>query len=1024
MATGGSSPGTIYSPLPQSISDADTTEEEEEEEELNNVGLGRETGSHAMKTSHSHAPKGGSDGRNAHPKEQNNQRDSVGLQQPNQFSKTPGRGRLGRGDYQPLGGSDLTLNGMTSQLNLKSKDAESDPDASHPPPLVLPSPKRPAMSGLRRACFFFSILLCFLVVIGFLFVLPCDLPGCDPSNDSFSSSSNNSSQFSSISSLRSIRGSWERILPGIELKGRVHLVPSPSGGGLNMVFLVRGQLPGLLSSPVVPPPAMSLVSSSFLAESSNCSFAPLSNSKKASSVKNDGQTLLNFCNTNLELTSSHSKFHEPSEGNNSINRDKGSNSVPHYRSKRILDNPSFQSAGNTNKSSTSVRELKNGLPVNESGPGVGISVDGFVNSGGKNQVDKNTVKSEEKVPSEGSLRAKRSNKSEDSNSDSDFFGVVIGSGGGGLVSLNGATGQPLWHISLPSPPEELDCGLLDTDGDGVPDCLAFSGRSGLLAAVNPSTDLDGDGTNELAVACTLPNPPFPPVHQNNSSKTSVPSPNSSSYSPHLANAKATESKTTSKKELIYSSSTSSSDIPLYTSNRPLPSPSSSPDTVSLALASGRSGSIIGQPYTPSGCVTVSSITLNVQTLNIFYRCITDGGDEIGETISVKELYGKRFEVSSSSSTVNKISSTVQTPRPSPSSEDTSTTSTNQNIPLASHPQRHSMSSSAWVSDHRLLVENHGQCLSILLSNNNSSQPACSVSVRLTDSRNATLWAHEGVHAHAMDPVPLLSEGGNGEHPISGFVLKFWQWSAPRDHGSAAKDEKNRDLNNGITPGGTNSLFRTRLRRSAPHGLLLPPHMAAATSLPLPSPEFHLKNYSLQNKRQSPIGKLPHHGGLFPGVSGKKKLKGSLNKGPYSPIVNQLMERVVLITFNDTGLHVINASQSEIIQLCERVKGFGGSGKKKWKIGKGKMHADSNFPEQKLRCQPELAYQEQSLLVADLDKDGYQELLSYLTTYVDSRKEESELKGNSPKWHLESRVKVVLLEAELPKLYEAVSTPGS
>lgn len=62
----------------------------------------------------------------------------------------------------------------------------------------------------------------------------------------------------------------------------------------------------------------------------------------------------------------------------------------------------------------------------------------------------------------------------------------------------------------------------------------------------------------------------------------------------------------------------------------------------------------------------------------------------------------------------------------------------------------------------------------------------------------------------------------------------------------------------------------------------------------------------------------------------------------------------------------------------------------------------------------------AVLIADLDQDGSQELISYLTTYTNNNPEGSSVASDASKWHLQSRVRVVRLEAELPKLYEAVA----
>ncbi|XP_066250108.1 uncharacterized protein [Euwallacea similis] len=94
---------------------------------------------------------------------------------------------------------------------------------------------------------------------------------------------------------------------------------------------------------------------------------------------------------------------------------------------------------------------------------------------------------------------------------------------------------------------------------------------------------------------------------------------------------------------------------------------------------------------------------------------------------------------------------------------------------------------------------------------------------------------------------------------------------------------------------------------------------------------------------------------------------------------EVTERVVLITFNDSNIHEINASYTEISQIC-------------------RQHGND--------CQPAVESQEDSLLVRDLEKDSSTELVSFYSSYV-KRGED---------WHLVSYVKMLRLEEELPKLY--------
>ncbi|CAG9770644.1 unnamed protein product [Ceutorhynchus assimilis] len=94
---------------------------------------------------------------------------------------------------------------------------------------------------------------------------------------------------------------------------------------------------------------------------------------------------------------------------------------------------------------------------------------------------------------------------------------------------------------------------------------------------------------------------------------------------------------------------------------------------------------------------------------------------------------------------------------------------------------------------------------------------------------------------------------------------------------------------------------------------------------------------------------------------------------------EVTETVVFITFNDTDVHVINASYTTLNQICRK--------------------HESN-------CQPSMENQKDSLLVHDLENDSSKELVNFYSSYV--RRGED--------WHLVSNVKVVRLEEELPLLY--------
>ena len=88
----------------------------------------------------------------------------------------------------------------------------------------------------------------------------------------------------------------------------------------------------------------------------------------------------------------------------------------------------------------------------------------------------------------------------------------------------------------------------------------------------------------------------------------------------------------------------------------------------------------------------------------------------------------------------------------------------------------------------------------------------------------------------------------------------------------------------------------------------------------------------------------------------------------------------------------NTSQSNIIQFCQNP-------------------IDSS----ETICQPDLKYQDNSLIIADIDNDGSKELVSFYSTFVDDNQENNIINS---RWKLKSFVQLFKLETELPKLYRS------
>lgn len=254
---------------------------------------------------------------------------------------------------------------------------------------------------------------------------------------------------------------------------------------------------------------------------------------------------------------------------------------------------------------------------------------------------------------------------------------------------------------------------------------------------------------------------------------------------------------------------------------------------------------------------------------------------------------------------------------------------NQRIKVKTHSNQRMIYS---VNGRQLIVNNQGIC-----------PGNCSVKVQLIDQRSNSpgnvIYSYSGKNVYGMVPTSMSFKTTENninslQGHVNGFIVKYWQWN---------------DLK-------TDYIF---------------------------NPEAITKRNIFKIKR--------HASWNFPPVKIEKRSIPDKVKN-VSITEQMLTERVSLITFNSTTINVVNASQSDVKQLCAHLG-------------------------EKTFCQPDLSLQKYSVLIADLDEDGSKELISYLSTFVVSDEYDE---NNNAKYQLQSSVKVVRLESELPKLYEAVT----
>lgn len=201
--------------------------------------------------------------------------------------------------------------------------------------------------------------------------------------------------------------------------------------------------------------------------------------------------------------------------------------------------------------------------------------------------------------------------------------------------------------------------------------------------------------------------------------------------------------------------------------------------------------------------------------------------------------------------------------------------------------------------------------------------------------------------------------------IKGFIVKFWQWHLDKDC------EKG-------------SLFRT----------------ARSEKEDFSEQRFKTSYENLDREMMSDPSSLPKR-----------------SKRSDSRIVYCVSERVVLFTFNKTDSRFVNASHFEITQLCEDsqtcqpdIGSQSKSRKKNPKVSDSKSCNNFLF----------------SVFLTDLDQDGFQELISYTTTWHNKEAcdDGDRLCLEEPRktWQLVSKIRVVRLESELPKLYDGLTRP--
>ncbi|XP_073847562.1 uncharacterized protein [Musca autumnalis] len=394
----------------------------------------------------------------------------------------------------------------------------------------------------------------------------------------------------------------------------------------------------------------------------------------------------------------------------------------------------------------------------------------------------------------------------------------------------------------------------------------------------------------------------------------------------------------------------------------------------LRILSGRNGQIIGEGFKVIECDIVRKLQLeNGQTVS--FNCIHNKTEaqrsktlaELFSLITNKSLIGQKLVPAS------KIS---QHHRHYGQRKDIDS-------------QRNIYS----LNGRELIVENRGKC-----------PEDCNVTFILSENRNGKAYTVRNFTSSGMyGMVPAQWHFKNTKPNMSGFVMKFWKWktesptsgqssgsnSNPRGNETAQKTQTAKMKSKSTkspTKDNTSKTYKQNHVHSEEDNQRSNAHQRELKH----DEEYDAFDHVI-HKRSS-----FNFDAIAPRSKRSTSISNTTNKktaGPNLLMDNYKMqlitESVILVLFIGTETRIENTSQSNIVQFCRNDR-------------------------KAVVCQPDLNNQENSMLIADLDQDGSQELVSYMSTFVQASE-------GSQDWRLVTYVRLLRLQSELPAFYGDVKS---
>ncbi|XP_067643606.1 uncharacterized protein [Eurosta solidaginis] len=527
----------------------------------------------------------------------------------------------------------------------------------------------------------------------------------------------------------------------------------------------------------------------------------------------------------------------------------------------------------------------------------------------------------------------------------------------GIISLIGNAGAVAWYDEMVDEPVAIDCTLIDVDHNGRSDCLVLD-EFGELRAIDPLTgqwhwhykERSPHRVDALDFPVILPDLDGDGVLEI-LVVTSMPF----------------EMRT---RNLVYKGELRARNHRVDERNF-------------LRILSGRNGKPMGDGFKVQDCDILHKLQLE-NSQKITFNCWRNN-TEAQRSKTLADLYAL---------ITNKSIATGQ--KLLPASE------ISQHRHYGQRKETEAQRNIYSLSGRELVVENRGKC-----------PEDCNVTFVLRETRkNKTIVLRNFTNPAMYGMVPAQWHFKNMKREMSGFVMKFWKWTNHKEavHAPATKQLKKENTN---TNGGSNinnsrdsAIFnsnkkaKTHYAKESTTKTAKQNHITTNTT----KRQSSVDNSEKTDKKYDLIYDFPatttannvfdhfihkRHTYTLPLVIQnvtRPRRSSNTNLFLSNYKMQMITESVILVIFVGADTRIENTSQSNIVQFCRNDHG-------------------------EVICQPDLNNQENSMLIADFDMDGSQELVSYSSTFTH--------KGNDDPddWKLVTYVRLLRLQAELPILYE-------